>query len=98
MEVWHTIHKTIKIIPNTNVDFGNASNMKKTTFKVNDDVRISKYKNAFSKGCKPNSAKEIIVIKQLKNASLWTCGIEDFNGEETIITFYELTLQITEQN
>ena len=80
------------------MDFGNASNMKKTTFKVNDDVRISKYKNAFSKGCKPNSAKEIIVIKQLKNASLWTCGIEDFNVEETIITFYELTLQITEQN
>ena len=66
-------------------------------FKVDDHVRISKYKNIFTKGYTPNWCEEVFVIKKVKNAIPWTYVINDPNGEEIIGTFYEKELQKTNQ-
>ena len=64
---------------------------------VNDYVRISKYKDIFSKGYTQNWSEEVFVIKKVKNAVPWTYVINDLNGEEIIGTFYEKELQKTNQ-
>ena len=58
-------------------------------FKVNDLVRISKYKTIFAKGYAPNWREEIFVIKQIKNRVPWTYVISDLIGEEIVGSCYE---------
>ena len=53
--------------------------------KGGDHVRISKYKNIFSKGYVPNWSEEVFVIKKVKNTLRWAYLISDFKGEEIII-------------
>ena len=65
--------------------------------KFADHVRISKYKNIFAKGYMPNWSEEIFIIKKIKNTVLWTYVVNDLNGEEIIVTFYENELQKTDQ-
>ena len=53
------IHKTIKMKPidvtgDSYVEYNEESNKKDTKFKVNDLIRISKYKNIFAKCYVPN--------------------------------------------
>ena len=55
----NTYHRTIKMKPvdvknNIYIDFKKEVNDKDPKFKVDDHVRISKYKNVFAKGCTPN--------------------------------------------
>ena len=55
----NTVHRTIKIKPidvtnDSHVEYNEDSNKKRPKFKVNDHVRISKYKNIFAKGYLPN--------------------------------------------
>ena len=71
----HTCHKTIKMKPidvkNDSVaEYNEGSNEKDSKFKVNDHVRISKYKNIFAKGYAPNWSEEIFVVKKIKNTVL----------------------------
>ena len=80
----NTYHKTIKMKPidvedNTYIDFEEV-NDKDPKFKVGDYVRISKYKNIFAKGYKPNWSEEVFVISKIKNTVLWTYVINDLNG------------------
>ena len=94
----NTYHKTIKITPIAvkNDSFGEyneESNEKDPKFKVDDHVRISKYKNIFAKGYAPNCSKEIIVAKKIKNTVPWTYVISDLNGEEVVGSFYDKELQ-----
>ena len=35
-------------------------------FKIGDNVRISKYKNVFAKGCTPDRPEEVFVTKKVK--------------------------------
>ena len=98
----NTYHTTIKIKPfdvkyNTYVDFKKEVNYKDPKFKVGDCVRISKYKNIFTKGYTQNWSEEIFVVKKVKNNASWTYVINDLNGEEIIGTFYEKELQKTNQ-
>ena len=91
-------HRTIKMKPidvksNTFINIGKEVNDKDPKFKVGDYVRISKYKNIFSKCYTPNWSEEIFVTKEIKNAVPWTYVINDVNGEEIIGTFYEKELQ-----
>ena len=72
-------------------------NKKKAKFKVGDWVRISKYKNIFTKGYTPNWIEEIFTIKQVKNTEPWTYVIEDLQGNVIDGTFYESELQKTKQ-
>ena len=66
-------------------------------FKVNDHVRISKYKNIFAIGYAPNWKEEIFIVKKIKNTVPWTYVISDLNGEKVIGSFYEKELQKTNQ-
>ena len=83
----NTKHKTTKMKPtdvknNTYIDFGREVNDNDPKLKVGDHVRISKYKNIFSKGYTPNWSEEVFVIKKIKNIVPWTYVIDDLNGEE----------------
>ena len=68
----NTYHRTITMKPvdvkdNTYINFKKEVNDKGPKFKVDDHVRISKYKNIFTNGYTPNCwSEEIFVIKKLK--------------------------------
>ena len=69
-----TYHRTIKIkladvksdsfAECNSIEYNEESNEKDPKFKVNDYVRISKYKNIFAKGYAPNWREEAFVIKK----------------------------------
>ena len=98
----NTYHITIKMKPidvkdNTCINTSKEINNKDHKFKVGDHVRISKYKNIFTKGYMPNWSEEVFVINKVKNTVPWTYVINDLNDEEIIGTFYEKELQKTNQ-
>ena len=75
----NTIHKTIKMKPievtddyyvkDLSMELHSMElypNKKNPKFKVDDNVRISKYKNIFAKGYTPNWSEEVFVISKLK--------------------------------
>ena len=67
----NTYHTTIKMKPadvkdNTYINANKEINNKDPKFKVDDHVRILKYKNIFAKGYMPNWSEEVFVIKKLK--------------------------------
>ena len=100
----NTVHKTIKMRPtDVTEDYyakynENPSNKKVPKFNVGGNVRISKYKNIFTKGYTPNWSEEIFVINKIKNTVPWTYAISDLNGEEITRSFYEKEFQKTNQN
>ena len=101
-EYINTYHKTIKTKPidvksDSFAEYNEESNEKDLKFKVGDNVRISKYKNIFSKENASNWSEEIFVVKKIKNTVPWTYAISDLNGEEIAGTFYEKELQKTNQ-
>ena len=49
------------------VEYSVDSNTRDAKFKINDHVKISKYKNIFAKGYAPNQSEEIFVISKVKN-------------------------------
>ena len=53
--------------------------------KGGDHVRISKYKNIFSKGHVPNWSEEVFAIQKVKNTLRLAYLISGFKGEEIII-------------
>ena len=96
----NTYHRRIKMKPmdvksNTYINFGKEVNDKDPRFKVDDLVRISKYKNIFAKGYTPNRSEKVFVITKVKSTVPWTFIINDLNGEEIIGTFYGKELQKT---
>ena len=60
-------------------------------------MRISPYKNIFTKSYTPNWSEEVFVIKKIKNTVPWAYAIDDLNGEEITGTFYEKELQKIDQ-
>ena len=98
----NTYHTTIKMKPidvkdNTYINTDKELNDKDSKFKVEDHVRMSKYKNIFAKGYTPNWSEEVFVMKEVKNTVPWTYVINDLNGEEITGTFHEKELQKTNQ-
>ena len=63
------------------------SNSKAPKFKVNDRVRITKYKIIFSKGYTENWSREIFIIDSVLKSNPWTYKIKYLNGEKTIGSF-----------
>ena len=97
-----TVHKTMKMKPIDGIgdayaEYNENRNKKDPKFKVDDHVRISKYKNIFAKGHTPNWSEEVFVISKTKNTVPWTYVINDLNGEEITGSFYEKELQKTNQ-
>ena len=67
---------------------------KKPKFKINDRVRIYKYKNKFEKGYKGYWTKEIFKIsKVLEHKNPIKHEIVDLNNEPILGRFYESELQ-----
>ena len=89
--------KPIEVKCDSFAEYNEESNLKDPKFKVNDHVRISKYKNIFAKAYAPNWSEEIFVAKKIKNTIPWTHVISDLNGEEIIGSFYEKELEKTNQ-
>ena len=94
----NTVHKTIKMKPidvtgDSYVEYNEDFNKKGPKFKVNDHVRISKYKNFFAKGYAPNWSEEFFIVNEIKNTVPWTYTNSDLNGEKVIGTFYEKELK-----
>ena len=98
----NSIHSSIKMKPkdakdDSSIKYIEETNKKDPKFKIGDHVRISKYKNIFSKGYIPNWSEEIFVINKVKNTVPWTYLINDLNGEEIKGSSYEKELQKTDQ-
>ena len=92
----NTVNRTIKMKPIevTNdfyAEYNEHSNNKDSKFKVDDNVRISKYKNIFATGYIR------FFINKIKNTVPWNYAISDLNGEEMTGSFYEKELQKTSQ-
>ena len=90
----NTYHRTSKMKPvdvkdNAYIDFEKEVNDKDPKFKIDDYVRISKYKNIWY--------EEVFVSSKIKNTVPCTYAINDLNGEEIIGSFYEKELQKTNQ-
>ena len=96
----NTKHSTIKMKP---IDVGNNNkrvyidehNKKDGRFKVDDRVRISKFKNIFAKGYTPNWSSEIFIVDKVNDTVLYTYNLKDLNDEEILGSFYDRELQKT---
>ena len=89
----NTVHRTIKMKPidvtsDSFAEYNEDSNKKNPKFKVDDHVRISKYKNIFAKGYAANWSEEIFIVSKIKN-TVPTYAISDLNGEKITGNFYE---------
>ena len=98
----NTYHTSIKIKRvdiknNTYIDLKKKVNDKDPKFKIGDHVRISKYKNIFTKGYMPNWSEENFVVSKIINTVPWIYVINDLNGEQIVGTFNEKELQGTHQ-
>ena len=58
--------KIVDVKDNKYIDFDKEVNNKDPKFKIGDHVKISKYKNIFTKGYTPNWSEEVFAIKKLK--------------------------------
>ncbi|XP_011687491.1 PREDICTED: uncharacterized protein LOC105449809 [Wasmannia auropunctata] len=62
-------------------------------FKVNDPVRVSKFKTIFEKGYTPNWSTEIFRIAKVQSTNPTTYLLNDSRGEPVAGGFYEYELQ-----
>jgi hypothetical protein len=99
----NSYHRSIKMTPNEasnpqNRDkvFFNLYNKKMISpqpkFKVNDKVRISKYKSIFKKGYEQNYTTEIFYINEVFDTIPPTYGLRDYDNEIIKGTFYQQEL------
>ena len=73
----NSFHSSIKMKPKdvnddsfvqyNGIAFNKEINKKSPKFKVGDNVRISKYKNIFTKGYTPNWSEEVFVVNKVQN-------------------------------
>ena len=91
---------TIKMKP---IDVGNDNkrvyidehNKKDSKFKVDDRVRISKFKNIFAEGYTPNWSSEIFIVDKVNDTVPYTYNLKDLIDEEILGSFYDRELQKT---
>ena len=99
----NTHHKTVKMKPiaiksDSFAVYDEKSHEKDPQFKVNNHVRIPKYKNVFAKEYTPNWSEKVFVGKKIKkNTVSWTYVISDLNGQEIVGSFHEKELEKTNQ-
>ena len=81
--------KPIEVKGNTYNDNIKEVNDKDPKFKVDDHLRMSKYKNVFAKGYTSNWFEKRFVIKEVKITVPQSYVINYLNVEEIIGTFYK---------
>ncbi|GBN77103.1 hypothetical protein AVEN_67419-1 [Araneus ventricosus] len=81
-EVWHNL-------------YGDISKQKseKPFFKVDDTVRVSKWKGRFEKGYENNWSREIFTVHQIVPRILTVYKLRDFHNNAIEGTFYEKEMQ-----
>lgn len=95
------VHRTTKmkpvdVTPETQLTVYNHSKIAlKAKYKVNDIVRISKYKHLFAKGYTPNFTTELFKIVKVNITNPVTYMLEDMTGKPIRGCFYEMELQKT---
>ena len=62
---------------------------------LNDRVRISKYKNIFSKSYTENWSRVIFVIDSVSKSSTWTYKIKYINDQKILGSLYEKELLLS---
>ena len=62
-------------------------NEKDSRFKVDDRVRISKFKNLFAKGYTPNWSREVFIVNKVNDTVPYTYNLKDLNDEENTGSF-----------
>ena len=87
--------KPIDVTDGSYAEYNEDSYKKDPKFKVDDHVRISKYKNIFAKGYAPNWSEEAFLVNKIKNTLPWTYVVSDLNGEKITGSFYEKELKKT---
>lgn len=102
----NTQHRTIKMKPNevnrNNEQFlldtvyrqRSPLRVKKLKFKVDDFVRISKYKHIFDKGYTPNWTTEIFKVRAVQKTNPVTFLLRDLRGNDVSGTVYAEELQL----
>ena len=95
----NTKHSTIKMKPidvkNNKRVYIDEHNENDSKFKVDDRVRISRYKNIFAKGYAPNWCSEIFIVNKINDTVPYTYNLKDLNDEEIIGSFIDKELQKT---
>ena len=66
------------------IDFSRENSKETPKFKVDDNIRISKYKNIFGKGYVLHWSEEAFVIKKVENTVPWTYVISDINKSKRV--------------
>lgn len=100
----HSYHRSIKMRPvdvtedrvlevYNNLYHGVALHSKKTKFKINDYVRISREKQRFEKGYTWNWSEEIFKVIQVIPHAMPVYRLEDLDQDPIEGTFYEMELQ-----
>ena len=86
--------KSVDVKSNTHINSSKEINdeNENTQYKIDDIVKIAKYKNSFAKCYVPNCSDEVFAINKVKNVIPWTYVIGDLKGEEIVVTFYEKAL------
>ena len=67
------IMKPADIKPSIYIEFNKENNKEGPKFKVDDNLRILKYKNIFATGYAPNWPEEVFMINKVKITVPWTC-------------------------
>ena len=70
-------------------------NKKGARYNVSERVRISKFKNIFTKGYTPKWSREIFITNKINDAVPYTYNLKNLNDEEFIGSFYDRELQKT---
>ena len=83
-----------------NVDYSTLTqnieaNSKAPRFKVYDRIRITKYKNIFSKGYTENWSREIFIIDSILKTNPSSYILKDLSREKIIGSFYEKELLLS---
>jgi len=101
----NTKHRTIKCTPSearmdTNKNkfntYKSSEKLYKPKFKVNDKVRISKYKHIFSKGYTPNWTTEIFTVSKVLQTNPVTYQLMDESNNKILGGFYEQEIKLTD--
>ena len=99
----NSIHRTIRTTPKlaslrpslVKVSQEQIEKSDKPKFKINDRVRIFKYKNKFEKGYKGYYSSEIFKVIEILKTNPIMYKIQDLNNEKVFGSFYANELQKT---
>lgn len=92
----HLKKKNEKHLLNTVYSHIKLASLKNNKYRIGDKVRISKYREQFSRGYTPNWSSEVFTIKTVKLTNPVSYILEDERNQEIKGAFYNEELQLTE--